>query len=321
MSAIEAKELTKHFGDDVALDGLNLVVEEGEVFGFLGPNGAGKSTTINLLIDFMRPTVGSASVLGMDAQTESEAIRNRIGVLAEGIDLYGRLTGKRHLELALKWTDGEQTPETLLDRVGLAVTDAERKVGGYSKGMKQRLALAMALAGDPDLLILDEPSTGLDPNGIRTMRELVRSEAAAGTTVFFSSHDLGQVEAVCDRVAILNDGNLITVDTIDGLREAIGARAELYLRIPEKPDVDLLPIDGVSDVKYEDGRLVVTCADPRAKALAIGQLLDANVDVLDVDASSVALEDVFAAYTNGEVDIVHEEDTDDRRGRLSEVLG
>jgi len=127
----------------------------------------------------------------MDAQTESEAIRNRIGVLAEGIDLYGRLTGKRHLELALKWTDGEQTPETLLDRVGLAVTDAERKVGGYSKGMKQRLALAMALAGDPDLLILDEPSTGLDPNGIRTMRELVRSEAAAGTTVFFSSHDLG----------------------------------------------------------------------------------------------------------------------------------
>jgi len=180
----------------------------------------------------MRLTVGALPCWGWTHRLRVRRSATVSGVLAEGIDLYGRLTGKRHLELALKWTDGEQTPETLLDRVGLAVTDAERKVGGYSKGMKQRLALAMALAGDR-ISSSSTTSTGLDPNGIRTMRELVRSEAAAGTTVFFSSHDLGRVEAVCDRVAILNDGNLITVDTIDGLREAIGARAELYLRIPE----------------------------------------------------------------------------------------
>ncbi|ELY52395.1 ABC transporter ATP-binding protein [Natronolimnohabitans innermongolicus] len=323
MSAIDATSLTKRFGDEVALEGLDLVVEEGEVFGFLGPNGAGKSTTINLLLDFMRPTAGSASVLGLDARADSEVIRSRIGVLAEGIDLYDRLTGRRHLELAIDWADGEETPAELLERVGLSVEDAERPVGGYSKGMTQRLALAMALAGDPELLILDEPASGLDPNGIRTMRELVRSEAESGTTVFFSSHDLGQVEAVCDRVAILNDGELITVDTIDGLREAIGARAELYLRVPDEPDAaDLSTVDGVADVAYEDGRLVVACTDPRAKALAIGRLLDADVEILDIDASSVALEDVFAAYTDGEIDVVREDDADadERGGRLSRVF-
>ncbi|WP_254863639.1 ABC transporter ATP-binding protein [Halovivax gelatinilyticus] len=321
MTAIETERLTKRFGDTVALDGLDLAVEEGEIFGFLGPNGAGKSTTINLLLDFMRPTEGRASVLGMDAHRESRAIRSRVGVLAEGIDLYGRLTGRRHLELAIEWSGGDETPAELIDRVELSIDDANRTVGGYSKGMKQRLAIGMVLAGSPDLLIFDEPSSGLDPNGIRTMRELVREEADRGATVFFSSHDLGQVESVCDRVGILNDGELVTVDTVDGLREAIGARAELYLRLRDEPTVDLQSVEGVADVSFDDGRLRVTCDDPRAKARAIGRLLDAGVEVLDVDASSVSLEDVFAAYTNDEIELVHEDEPGDTGGRLSGVFG
>ncbi|WP_248517125.1 ABC transporter ATP-binding protein [Salinarchaeum laminariae] len=320
MTAIETQSLTKRYGEAAAVDGLDLVVEEGEVFGFLGPNGAGKSTTINMLLDFIRPTSGSAVVLGMDARAESQAIRERIGVLAEGLDLYGRLTGRRHLELALEWADGTEPPTSLLERVGLSTDAAERTVGGYSKGMKQRLALAMALAGDPDLLILDEPSTGLDPNGIRTMRELVRDAADDGAAVFFSSHDLGQVESVCDRVGILNDGQLVAVDTVDGLREAVGAHAELYLRIADEPDVDLQWIDGVTEATYQDGRLTVTCDDPRAKARAIGALRDAGIEVLDVDASSVSLEDVFAAYTNGDVDLVEESGDAEESGRLAGVL-
>lgn len=320
MAAIQTNGLTKQFGETVALDSLELTVQEGEVFGFLGPNGAGKSTTINLLLDFMRPTAGSATVLGMDTRAESEAIRSRIGVLAEGIDLYGRLTGRRHLELAIQWSDGDETPEELLERVDLAKTAAARTVGDYSKGMKQRLALGMALAGDPELLILDEPSTGLDPNGIRRMRELVRTEATSGTTVFFSSHDLGQVEAVCDRVAILNAGELITVDTIDGLRDAMGAGSELYLRMTTEPDIDVTTIEGVSTAVYENDRLVVTCHDPHAKAAVIGRLLDAGVEILDIDTSRVALEDVFAAYTNGDVEVVHEDETPDSGGRLRGVL-
>ena len=303
MTAISTENLTKQFGDEVALDGLDLTVEEGEVFGFLGPNGAGKSTTINLLLDFMRPTAGRAQVLGLDSREQSQEIRSRVGVLAEGIDLYGRLTGRRHLELAIDWADGERTADALLDRVGLSRADAERKTGDYSKGMKQRLAIGMALAGDPDLLILDEPASGLDPNGIREMRDLVRAEADAGTTVFFSSHDLDQVEAVCDRVGILTDGDLVAVDTIEGLREELGARSELYLRLGGDPEVDVASVAGVSATTYEDGRLTVTCADPRAKARAIGHLLDAGVEILDVDSSSVSLEDVFAAYTNGDVQV------------------
>ena len=320
MSAIETAALTKRFGETVAVDELDLVVEEGEVFGFLGPNGAGKSTTINMLLDFMRPSDGEAYVLGMGAQTDSEAIRSRVGVLAEGIDLYGRLTGVRHLELAIDWADGDETPTSLLERVGLSSADAERRVGGYSKGMKQRLAIAMALAGDPELLIFDEPSSGLDPNGIRTMRELVADAAADGATVFFSSHDLGQVEAVCDRVGILNDGELVAVDTIDGLREAIGARSELRLRVGAEPDVDVRSVEGVEDVAFDDGLLRITCEDPRAKARSIGRLLEADVDVIDVDTASAALEDVFAMYTDDEVELV-EEERRDRGGRLSGVFG
>jgi ABC-2 type transport system ATP-binding protein len=316
MPAIETDSLTKRFGDEVAVDDLDLVVEEGEVYGFLGPNGAGKSTTINMLLDFMRPTEGRATILGMDTREESQAVRQRTGVLAEGIDLYGRLTGRRHLELAIDWTDGTETPEGLLERVGLAVDDAERRVSDYSKGMKQRLAIGMALAGDPDLLVLDEPSTGLDPNGIRRMRELVREEAAGGTTVFFSSHDLGQVEAACDRVGILNDGQLVAVDTVDGLRDAIGAHAELVLRVESEPDVNLIAVDGVADVTYEEGRLRVACNDPRAKARAIERLLDAGVEILDVDASSASLEDVFAAYTDDDIEVDTARGADEQTGRL-----
>lgn len=323
MAAIETNNLTKRFGDEIAVDGLDLVVERGEVFGFLGPNGAGKSTTINMLLDFVRPTEGTASVLGMDTRGETEAIRSRIGVLAEGLDLYGRLTGRRHLELAIDWTDSDETPNALLDRVGLDIEDAERRTKDYSKGMKQRLALAMALAGDPDLLILDEPSSGLDPNGIRRMRELVRSVADEGTTVFFSSHDLGQVESVCDRVGILNDGELVAVDTIDGLRKTMGTRTELYLRVVSEPTVDIQSVTGVGDARFEDGRLRVTCDDPGAKAQAIGRLLDAGVEIRDIDTSSASLEDIFAAYTNGEVETVEEKDPNQdgaEQSRVMEVL-
>src|SRR6056297_3406256 len=193
MAAIRTSGLTKRYdggllGSDVtAVDGLDLVVEEGEVYGFLGPNGAGKSTTIDVLLDYARPTAGTATVLGHDANAESEAVSERVGVLPEGYGLYDRLTGRRNLEFALDWRGADDDPDRLLDRVGLDADDAARPVGDYSKGMTQRVALAMVLVGDPDLLVLDEPSSGLDPNGIRLLREIVREQAAQGTTVFFSS--------------------------------------------------------------------------------------------------------------------------------------
>ena len=298
MTAIRTDALTKRYGEDVlAVDRLDLRVEAGEVFGFLGPNGAGKSTTINMLLDYVRPTGGSATVLGMDAHDESEALRERIGVLPEGFGLYERLSGRRHLRFAVDWKGAADDPDALLRRVGLDESDADRPVGDYSKGMQQRLALGMALVGDPDLLILDEPSSGLDPNGVRRMRELVGDAARDGTAVFFSSHVLGQVEAVCDRVGILYGGELVAVDTVEGLRRAVGSGSELRLRVGGPVGVDVADIAGVESVAESGGVLRVACSESRAKAEVVTRLTDSGVDIVDIDSEEASLEDVFTAYT------------------------
>ncbi|MFT4881984.1 MAG: ABC-2 type transport system ATP-binding protein, partial [Salinirussus sp.] len=170
MTAIRTERLTKRFGGLTAVDDLDLTVQEGEVFGFLGPNGAGKSTTINVLLDFVRPTAGTATVLGRDAQAESTAVRERLGVLPEGFALYDRLSGRAHIDLAVDLKDADDDPDAVLERVGLTPAAGGRTAAGYSQGMRQRLALGMALVGNPDLLVLDEPTNGLDPNGAREMR-------------------------------------------------------------------------------------------------------------------------------------------------------
>ncbi|MFB6170365.1 MAG: ABC transporter ATP-binding protein [Haloarculaceae archaeon] len=301
MAAIELRDVTKRYGGVQALDGLDMTVEEGEVFGFLGPNGAGKSTTINILLDFVRPTGGSARVLGHDAQAHPLRVKERTGVLPEGFDVYDRLTGREHVEFAVESKDADVDPGELLERVGL--TDAaDRRAGGYSTGMAQRLALAVAIAGEPDLLILDEPSTGLDPNGAREMREIVLSERDRGATVFFSSHVLGQVEAVCDRVGILRDGDLVAIDDIEGLREAAGTGATLTIQVDSVPDgltERLHDLAGVSRVTVEDDALVVGCDDD-AKTAVLGAIEDAGATVEDFTTEEASLEELFAAYTEGE---------------------
>jgi ABC-2 type transport system ATP-binding protein len=299
MAAIRTQNLTKRFGEDVvAVEDLDLTVEEGEVFGYLGPNGAGKSTTINVLLDYLRPTEGTATVLGHDAQEETQQIHRRIGILPEGFDLYDRLTGRKHVEFAIDSKGADDDPGEILDRVGLGPDAAERKAGGYSTGMSQRLALGMALVGDPDLLILDEPSSGLDPNGARQMRELVREEASRGTTVFFSSHILGQVEAVCDRVGIMNGGRLVAEDTIEGLRESVGSGSTLELTVDRVPDdLDLGGIAAVSDVMASGDLIRVTVSDSGAKSEIINHVEAQGATVTDITTQQASLEDLFAAYT------------------------
>jgi len=303
MAAIRTQRLTKQFGDVRAVDGLDLTVKEGEIFGFLGPNGAGKSTTIDILLDFVRPTGGTAQVLGLDAQAESTAVRERVGVLPEGYDLYGRLAGRAHLEMAADLKDADPDVRAVAERVGIA--DAiDRAAGGYSQGMRQRLVLGMALVGDPDLLVLDEPTGGLDPNGARELREIVREEADRGATVFFSSHILGQVQAVCDRVAIIDDGSLVAVDSVDGLRAEVGSADTIALTVDRVPaDHGAGDLPGVSGVAIEeaDGRPVVraTCTDPAAKVRALDRVREAGATVEDVETSEASLEELFAAYTEG----------------------
>ncbi|QCC46410.1 ABC transporter ATP-binding protein [Halobellus limi] len=306
MTAIELDGVTKRFEDVTAVSNLSLTVEEGEVFGFLGPNGAGKSTTINVLLDFVRPTEGTVTVLGHDAREESVAVRERTGVLPEGFDVYDRLTGRAHVEFAVDSKEVDADPDAVLERVGLADA-ADRKAGGYSKGMRQRLALAMALVGDPDLLVLDEPSSGLDPAGAKEMREIVLSEAERGTTVFFSSHILEQVEAVCDRVGILRGGELVAVDSIDGLRRATDADATLRVAVGEPVTDEVLAevrdLSGVQSVDRDgDDALRVAC-DSDAKTTVVTELEERGVTVTDFTTEEASLEDLFLAYTEDESDV------------------
>ena len=304
MAAIELVGLTKRYGDVVAVNDLSLTVEEGEIFGFLGPNGAGKSTTIDVLLDFVRPTSGTARVLGHDVQVEGEAVRRRTGVLPDGYHVYDRLTGRRHLEYVVEMKGADEDPDDLLERVRVADA-ADRKAGGYSKGMRQRLVLAMALVGDPDLLVLDEPSTGLDPNGARELREVIREENDRGTTVFFSSHVMDQVEAVCDRVAIVDRGELVAVDTVDGLREATATGEVLYVDVAELEDgaVERVErIEGVEGASVEDGRLRV--AVPEGAKFAVLRAIDADVaTVEDFSVHASSLEDLFVQYTSDEQEV------------------
>jgi len=299
--AIELSNVTKRYGNETALDGVDLTVEHGEIYGFLGPNGAGKSTTINLLLDFIRPTTGDVRVFDLDARTNSLEIRNRSGILPEGVELYERLTGRQHLEFAIESKRADDDPDALLERVGIADA-ATQKVGGYSKGMAQRLALAAALVGDPELLILDEPSTGLDPAGAHDMREIIRDERDRGATIFFSSHILGQVEAVCDRVGILRGGQMVAEDSVEGLRDSTSSQTQLRITIDQTPPdpsatrTAIESIDGVSSVSAQGTTLTVSC-DDRAKTTVLRTIEDHGVAVEDFETDESSLEDLFMSYT------------------------
>jgi ABC-2 type transport system ATP-binding protein len=301
MPVIETSGLTKRYGSLTAVDDLSMDVQKGEIFGFLGPNGAGKSTTINILLDFARPTAGSASVFGMDCQEQSMDIRSRIGVLPEGYDVYDRLTGRQHLEFVIESKNASDDPRDLLKRVGIA-EDGDRKAGDYSKGMQQRLVLGMALVGEPDLLILDEPTTGLDPNGARQIREIIKAENNRGATVFFSSHILGQVEAVCDQVGILRDGTMVADDSIEGLRANVSGGETLVIEgsgFTDQVLQNVRAMDGVAGAELRNAgeQLFVNCGEGINKTEVLGLVEDAGGTVSDFSTQEADLEELFAAYT------------------------
>ncbi|WP_436346231.1 ATP-binding cassette domain-containing protein [Natronorubrum sp. FCH18a] len=308
MSAIELRGVTKRYERTgfvrsrsvTALHDLDLTVRSGEVFGFLGPNGAGKSTTIDILLDYAAPTEGSVRVLGRDVATESTAVRERVGVLPDGYGPIGERTGREHVTFAIEAKDADDDPDDLLERVGMHSV-GDYPVTEYSKGMAQRLMLAMALVGDPDLLVLDEPSTGLDPNGARTMRRIVREENERGATVFFSSHIMEQVEAVCDRVAILDGGELVAVDTIDALRESSGGTSSVTIDLSSVPDAAVARVrslEGVTGVTSDGASVVVACTDA-AKAPVIAAFYESAADVRNVTTDETSLEELFESYTRG----------------------
>jgi ABC-2 type transport system ATP-binding protein len=254
---IAADGLTHYYGDTVGVEDLDLEVHAGEVFGFLGPNGSGKTTTIRLLLDFLRPTRGAARLFGVPAS--DAATRARVGYLPGELFLDGRMTGHatlRFLDALLppERRAREQRRAVLADRLGLAPRDLRRRVREYSRGMKQRLALISAFQHDPELLILDEPTEGLDPMVRETLFDLMREASARGATVFHSSHVLSEVDRTCDRVAILRRGRLVTV------MDVAEARARAARRMVVEFEGDVVAQDFASDgveVLESDGRRLV----------------------------------------------------------------
>lgn len=302
MPAIQTTNLTKAYGSTTALDSLELTVEEGEVYGFLGPNGAGKSTTIDLLMDYIRPTHGDAHVLGFDAQAETSAVHKRVGILPDRFGVYATLTGRQHVEFIIDTKNTDEDAETLLSRVGLGDA-AGKPARDYSKGMQQRLGLAMALVGEPELLILDEPFSGLDPHGTRLVRELVAAENRRGATVFFSSHVLDQVERVCDRVGLLADGQLVAEGTPSEVRDEAGVVSRLFVQFsdgqaPSEAAVERArQTEGVAGVEVTNEKLVIACQEPDVRYQALANI-ESEQSIATFDVESGTIEDAFVAYTD-----------------------
>ena len=237
---IETQGLCKRFGDKVAVDGLTLRVEGGEVMGFLGPNGSGKTTTIRLLMGLLRPSSGRATILGRDCHSDAVALKRHVGYLPDEPFLYPYLSGLETLELVaglhgLGAAEGRRRADDLSERLGLGAA-ARAYTVTYSLGMKKRLALALALIHEPQVLILDEPTNGLDPAGARQMRSTIAELAAGGRTIFLSTHLLDAAERLCHRVAIIRDGTLQALGTPGELRDQFAATPEttledLFLRV------------------------------------------------------------------------------------------
>jgi ABC-type multidrug transport system ATPase subunit len=294
---IDTRALTKRYGEAiVAVDGLDLRVRRGEVYGFLGPNGAGKTTTLRMLLGLVRPTSGHATVLG--APPGSPEGLARIGALVEGPAFYPYLSGRDNLRVFARYAGvAEDRVEAVLAEVRLS-DRADDRAATYSLGMKQRLGVATALLKDPALLILDEPTNGLDPGGMAEMREFMRSLGDGGRTLVLSSHLMGEIEQVSDRVGVIRDGSLVAEGTVEELR----GRAGLRVRAEPLTEAARLvgALAGVDQVTSVDG--VLDVAVDTAKAPAINRaLVEAGIAVSELYPQKASLEDVFLELTaNGE---------------------
>ncbi len=261
--AVRAEGLTKRYGETIAVDALSLDIYRGEVFGLLGPNGAGKTTTILMLLGLTEPTSGSAIVDGMDPTRDPLRVKSRVGYLPDNVGFYENMTGRDNLRYTaalnrLPFGEGERRVDDLLTMVGLASV-GDHKVEGYSRGMRQRLGLADALVKQPSILILDEPTVNIDPEGVRELLALVdRLSDEQGVTVILSSHLLHQVEQVCDRIGIFVKGRLVALGTVDEL--AVDLDEWTFVVGVEgiaDPANVLAGVKGVVDLRHDNGSLVV----------------------------------------------------------------
>jgi ABC-2 type transport system ATP-binding protein len=294
---IAAEGLTKYYGKHRGIIDIDLIVNPGEIVGFLGPNGAGKTTTIRILLDHIRPTSGRALVFGIESTADPVAIHRRVGYLPGEFGLYDGLTGGQTIEYFANLHGGVDPAyqRQLIEQLDL---DPDRRYREYSRGNKQKVALIAALQHKPELLILDEPTSGLDPLMQHAFFGFLREAAHEGRTVFLSSHIISEVERVCDRVAIIRDGRLVQVDTVEAVRQMAVHHVELRFSRPVSADV-FSSIDGVSDAVSEGAIVRMNVAGP------IGSVIReaGRHDLVDVVSREPNLEDVFLAHYGREAHV------------------
>jgi ABC-2 type transport system ATP-binding protein len=288
--AIETRGLSVYYGRHRGILNVDLRVEQGEVFGFLGPNGAGKTTTQRVLMDIIRPTAGEARMLGRDCQKDGVAARDRVGYLPGELSLYDSMKVRRFFKMYASLQKSNTDPghwRALSERL---VLDTSRRIGQLSHGNRQKVGVVAAFMNKPDLLILDEPTTGLDPLVQQTVMELVREANRAGATIFFSSHILPEVQAVCDRVGIIREGQLVATERVEDLTRQQFKRVRFCFAT--LPPADAFSQDGVT-VLAQDGQGVTLEIREH-----LGKVMETVVQygITDIETIPVSLEEIFLAY-------------------------
>jgi ABC-2 type transport system ATP-binding protein len=289
--AIIIENLVKSYGRVQAVRGISMRIERGEIFGFLGPNGAGKTTTIRCMLDVIRPSSGAIRVLGLDAQRDAYAVHRHIGYLPGDLRLPGRMTGKQVIDYFASLQGRE--PVLLSRLVERFDVEMKRQLKGYSKGMRQKIGVVLAFMCDPDVLILDEPTSGLDPLLQRVFNEFLLEEQARGKTIFMSSHIMSDVEKVCQRVAVIRTGELVTLEAVEALREKAGQQVTVEFgdAVPVA-EHELERIPGVSALRRTNGTYhfnISGSMDQLIKALS-------QYEVIRLTAQEAPLEDVFLRF-------------------------
>lgn len=300
MTVIQTSHLTRRFGNLVAVSELDMAVPQGSVYGFLGPNGAGKTTTIRLLLGLIKANKGTVRIFGETINGSRYRVLRQVGSMVESPSLYPNLTGRENLQFYIHLLGLENAEmDRILDLVNLQQA-ADRLVRGYSTGMRQRLALGVALLGHPALLILDEPTNGLDPAGILEMRQLLRGlPEAFGVTVFLSSHLLNEVEQIATHIGIINHGKLIFQGSSESLQEQLSGSAVLKVDRPDRA-YQILRELGWQVSRGEDHSLSIVSRDSSTLALANTQLVERGINVYHLTQERRSLEELFLTLTSEE---------------------
>ncbi|HEX6947573.1 MAG TPA: ABC transporter ATP-binding protein [Acidimicrobiia bacterium] len=298
---IEARKLTKKYGDLAAVDGINLSIAAGEVFGLLGPNGAGKTTTILMLLGLTDPTSGSARVGGLDPTRDPLAVKRRVGYMPDAVGFYEDMTGRENLRYTADLNEvdpdtAEERIQSLLEEVGLADA-ADKPVGTYSRGMRQRLGVADVLVKDPQVVILDEPTAAIDPQGVSEMLELIRNLAHRdGRAVLLSSHLLHQVQEICDRIAIFVSGKVVAEGTPGELGAKLAkGKARFELVADTNAEALLGALGGEATVQGEGSRWQVTLPATQTRNV-LRKLVDADIPVRGLTDLNADLDEIYRRY-------------------------